>query len=302
MSHSEPTPSALGVIHDIGYRGYDGERLDRRHIRTALFTHSLRGVYGLGRSGKSKIIPFGLAAVMLLPALIIAVVNVALAGQGVLSEPVLPYTRYAMVLSAAITIFVGVQATQAVSLDLRFHTLPLYLSRPLSRDDYVRAKYAALSLGLFILIAVPILIMYTGSLFAEFPVGRETGDAALALAGAMLYALVLAGIALVIASTTTRRGFGIAAIITVLVLSYAIVTGLQGWIGYGAGDPETAGWIGLFSPMTLVDGVQVWAFGVETSAPAAPPDGAGPVFLIVTLAVVAACYAALIQRYRRVRL
>src|SRR5690606_19108105 len=153
-----------------------------------------------------------------------------LAGQGVASQPVLPYTRYAMVLSAAITIFVGVQAPQAVSLDLRFRTLPLYLSRPLGRDDYVQAKYGALSLGLFILMAVPILIMYVGSLFAEFPAGRETGDAALALVGAMLYALVLSGIALVIASATTRRGFGIAAIITVLALSYAIVPALQGWI------------------------------------------------------------------------
>ncbi len=289
MSQSEANSTTAGVIHDIGYRGYDGERLDRRHIRTALFTHSLRGVYGLGRSGRSKVIPFGLAAIMVLPALIIAVVNVALAGQGVASQPVLPYTRYAMVLSAAITIFVGVQAPQAVSLDLRFRTLPLYLSRPLGRDDYVQAKYGALSLGLFILMAVPILIMYVGSLFAEFPAGRETGDAALALVGAMLYALVLSGIALVIASATTRRGFGIAAIITVLALSYAIVTALQGWIG-------------LFSPMTLVDGVQVWAFGVGTSAPAAPPDGAGPVFLVVTIAVIAACYAVLIRRYRKVRL
>jgi ABC-2 type transport system permease protein len=302
MSQSEPKSMALGVIHDIGYRRYDGERLDRRRNRAALFTHSLRGVYGLGRSGKSKIIPFGLAALTLLPALIITVFTVGLAGQGAVSEPVLPYTRYATVLSAAIAIFVAVQAPQAVSLDLRFRTLPLYLSRPLGRDDYVQAKYAALSFGLFLLMAVPILIMYIGSLFAAFPIGRETADAALALVGALLYALVLGGIALVIASATTRRGFGIAAIITVLALSYAIVSALQGWTGYGAGDLETAGWIGLFSPMTLVDGVQVWAFGVETSAPAAPPDGAGPVFLVVTLAVIAACYAALIRRYRRVRL
>lgn len=302
MSQSEPTPSAVGVIHNIGYREYDGERLDRRRIGSALFTHSLRGVYGLGRAGKSKIIPFGLATVMLLPALIIAVVNVALAGQGVASEPVLPYTRYPMALSAAIAIFVAVQATQAVSLDLRFHTLPLYLSRPLARADYVRAKYAALTLGLFLLMAVPILIMYIGSVFAEFPIGRESGDAVLALIGAMLYALVLGGIGLVIASLTARRGFGIAGVIAVLALSYAIVTALQGWVGEMVGDLETAGWIGLFSPMTLVDGVQVWAFGVETSTPAGPPDGAGPVFLVVTLTVIAACYAALIRRYRRVRL
>jgi ABC-2 type transport system permease protein len=302
MSQPEPTPSPAGVIHDIGYRGYDGGRLDRRRIGSALFVHSLRGVYGLGRAGKSKIIPFGLAVVMVLPALIIAVVNVALAGQGAATEPVLQYARYPIVLSAAIAIFVAVQATQAVSLDLRFHTLPLYMSRPLTRADYVRAKYAALTLGLFLLMAVPILIMYVGSLFAEFPIGRETGDVVLALIGAMLYALVLGGIGLVIASLTARRGFGISGVIAVLTLSYAIVTALQGWVSEIVGDLQTAGWIGLFSPMTLVDGVQVWAFGVDPSTPAGPPGGAGPVFLVVTLGMIAACYAALIGRYRRVRL
>lgn len=267
-----------------------------------MFVHSLRGVYGLGRSGKSKIVPFGLAVVMALPALIIAVVNVALGGQGAATEPVLQYPRYPIVLSAALAIFVAVQATQAMSLDLRFHTLALYMSRPLARADYVRAKYAAMALGLFLLMAVPMLTMYAGSLFAEFPIGRETGDVALALIGAGLYALVLGGIGLVIASLTARRGIGIASVIAVLSLSYAIVTALQGWVGEIRGDLDTAGWIGLFSPMTLVDGVQVWAFGVDSSTPAGPPDGAGPVFLIVALGVIAVCYAVLIRRYRGVRL
>ncbi|GAA1739085.1 ABC transporter permease [Isoptericola hypogeus] len=300
MSQSE---SPSGVIHDIGYRGYDGERLTRRGIAYGLYTHTLRGVFGLGRAPRSKVVPFGMFVVMLLPAVVLAVVSVVMAGQGMITEPVLPYTRYAMVTQAAIAIFLAVAAPQAVSLDLRFHTLPLYLSRPLERVDYARAKLAALATAVFLLIAVPLLVMYLGALAARFDAGTQTVDFLQALVGAALFAAILSGIAALIASLTSRRGFGVAAIVTVLALSYAVVSSLQGLVAFDADDPETAGWIGLFSPMTLVDGVQVWAFDVESSAPAGPPtDAAGVAFLVVTLAVITLCYWALSMRYRRVRL
>lgn len=290
-----------GVIHDIGYRGYAGPRLDRRAITSGLFTHTLRGVYGLGRATRSKVVPFGMVAVMLLPAVVLAVISVVGANQLGLTEPVLPYTRFAMVTQAALAIFLAVAAPQAVSLDLRFHTLPLYLSRPLERADYVRAKLGALTAAVFLLLAVPLLVMYVGALAAQFDVGTQTVRFCQALVGAALFAAVLASVAMVIASLTGRRGFGIAGIITVLTLSYAVVSSLQGIVGVAAGDMTAAGWIGLFSPMTLVDGVQVWAFGADPSTPAGPPSGGGVVFLAVAVGVVAVCYAALLLRYRKVK-
>ncbi|CAM3764249.1 ABC transporter permease [Isoptericola cucumis] len=300
---TQPEASPAGVIHNIGYRAYDGERLPRRGVALALYSHTLRGVFGLGRAARSKVVPFGMVAVMLVPAIVLSVVSVVMAGQGMIAEPVLPYTRYAMVTQAAVAIFVAVAAPQAVSLDLRFHTLPLYLSRPLERVDYVRAKLAALATAVFLLLAAPLLVMYLGALAAGFDAGTQTVELLQALAGAVLFAAVLSGIGLVIASLTARRGFGVAAIMTVLALSYAVVTSMQALVGFEAGDMTTAGWIGLFSPMTLVDGVQVWAFGVETSSPAGPPEGvAGAAFPVVTLGVVALTYLALSARYRKVRL
>ncbi len=300
MSASEAPGS--GVIHDIGYRGYDGPRLERRAITLSLLTHTLRGVYGLGRAGKSKVVPFGMVAVMMLPAVVLAVISVVGSSQMGLTEPVMPYTRFAMVTQAALAIFLAVAAPQAVSLDLRFHSLPLYLSRPLERGDYVRAKLGALTAAVFLLLAAPLLVMYLGALAAQFDVGKQTAQFLQALVGAALFAAVLASISLVIASLTGRRGFGIAGIITVLTLSYAVVSSLQAVVGFeGEGNMTAAGWIGLFSPMTMVDSVQVWAFGAEPSTPAGPPSGAGPVFLVATLLVVAACYAALLGRYRTVK-
>ncbi|WP_425955651.1 ABC transporter permease [Xylanimonas sp. McL0601] len=301
MSQSEPAPT--GVIHDIGYRGYGGTRLSRRRIGFGLYTHTLRGIFGLGRAAKSKVVPFGMVIVMLLPAVILAVISVVGASQGGLTEPVLPYTRFAMVTQAAIAIFVAVAAPQAVSLDLRFHTLPLYLSRPLERVDYVRAKLAALATAVFLLIAVPLLVMYLGALAAEFDAGTQTVGFLKGLGGAVMFAVVLACVSLLIASLTSRRGFGIAGIITALVFTYATVTSLEALVASGSANSSSAGWIGLFSPMTLVDGVQVWAFGAEPSSPAGPPsDTAGLVFLVVLLLLVVVCYWALVRRYRKVKI
>ncbi len=298
---STPDTQGPGVIHDIGYRGYTGPRLERRAITFGLFTHTLRGVYGLGRAARSKVVPFGMFAVMMLPAIVLAAVAIVTANPEVTSPP-LPYTRFAMVTQGALAIFLAVAAPQAVSLDLRFHTLPLYLSRPLERSDYVRAKLGALTTAVFLLIAVPMLVIYLGNLAAQLDPGTQTVEFLQALVGAALFAVVLSSVSLLIASFTGRRGFGIAAIITVLTLSYAVVSALQGFVGFAGEDMTTAGWLGLLSPMSLVDGVQVWAFGAEPSTPAGPPsDAAGAAFLVVTILVIAACYALLVRRYRKVK-
>ncbi|CAM5634428.1 hypothetical protein SANTM175S_07593 [Streptomyces antimycoticus] len=71
------TQQRADVIHNIGYRHYDGPRLGRAYARRSLFSQSLRGAYGLGRSAKSKVAPMLLFAVMCMPASIIVAVAIA---------------------------------------------------------------------------------------------------------------------------------------------------------------------------------------------------------------------------------
>jgi ABC-2 type transport system permease protein len=289
-------PAGTGVIHDIGYRHYDGPRLGRGYLVRALFGQSLRGVYGLGRSAKSKVMPILLLVIMCLPALIIAaVVN----GLHLRSVP-LPYSRYAMVLLAVVAIFVAAQSPQLVSRDLRFRLTSLYFSRPLRRRDYVLAKYAAMVCALLVLLVAPLTILYGGAVLARLPVVAETRHYLLAVAGAVLFALVLAGVGLLIAAFTPRRGLGVAAVIAVLLVSYSAVSVVQG-IAADHGRTTLAGYAGLFSPFTLVDGLQVWLLHAERSTPARPPGTTGGlVFLATTGAVVAGSYALLLLRYRKV--
>ena len=285
-----------GVIHDIGYRHYDGRRLGAVEITRALFLESLRGAYGIGRSTRSKIMPILLFGAATLPALIVAVVvNVTKAGE----LPV-TYTEYTLTISAAISLYVAGQAPASVSRDLRFRVVSLYFSRPLSRTNYVRAKYAALTGGVFVLTAVPTLVLYAGALLAQRPFWAQTRGALTALVGAGLLAVVLAGLGLVIAAVTPRRGLGVAAVITVLVMASAVQGFLQA-LGQDQGTRSLQVYSGLVSPFSLVDHVLIWAFNAhrpdELPAPGALD---GLVYVAVLIAFVAACYGLLIMRYRRV--
>jgi ABC-2 type transport system permease protein len=297
---AEPRAAAArpgaGVIHDLGYRHYDGVRLGRAAITRALFVESAKGAYGLGRSTRSKVMPLLLLAAISLPALIIAVVAAVTAADKLPTN----YTAYALHLQLVVMVYVAGQAPAGVSRDLRFRVMSLYLSRPMERIDYVAAKYAALTAATFVLMALPLTILFVGALLAKLPVGEQVPDYLRSLGGAFLTALVLAGIGLVIAAVTPRRGLGVAAIIAVL----AVLAGVQGAV-QGIADHENqdtfAGYAGLFSPFTLVHGVQSSLLGAENELPAGPPGAlGGVVFLAVVVGVVAACFGALLLRYRRV--
>ncbi|MDO0913528.1 ABC transporter permease [Streptomyces sp. DT2A-34] len=292
-------------IHNIGYRTYDGPRLGRSYATRSLYSQSLRGAYGLGRSVKSKVLPMLLFVVMCVPAAIMVAVAVATKAKDL---PV-DYTRYAIIMQAVISLYVASQAPQSVSRDLRFKTVPLYFSRPIETADYVRAKFAALASALFILTAAPLIVLYVGALLAKLDFADQTKGFAQGLVSVALLSLLFAGLGLVIASVTPRRGFGIAAVIAVLTISYGAVSTLQAIadaqsLGDGGGSSGAIAWIGLFSPVTLIDGVQSAFLGASSAFPGAvgPSNGVGVVYVLVTLGLIAASYGLLMRRYRKVGL
>ncbi|NBM17540.1 ABC transporter permease [Streptomyces sp. GC420] len=287
-------------IHNIGYRKYDGPRLGRAHARRSLFSQSLRGAYGLGRSAKSKVLPMLLFGVMCVPAAIIVAVAIALPDA---SDLPIEYTRYAIVTQAVIGLYLASQAPQSVSRDLRFKTVPLYFSRPIERVDYVLSKYAAMASALFILTAVPLVILYVGALLAKFDFSDQTEGFAQGMVSVALLSVLFAGLGLVMAALTPRRGFGVAAVIGVLTISYGAVSTIQA-IAWETGSPGAVAWLGLFSPITLIDGVQSAFLGATSAFPGGegPSTGAGVVYLLVVLGLVAGSYGVLMRRYRKVGL
>lgn len=296
MSASSPPPG--GVIHDLGYRHYDGPRLGSRAVARALFVDSLRGAYGIGRTTRSKVMPLLLLVAASLPPVIIGIII----AYGALDEVPGGYTRYVLTIEAVIGLYVAGQAPASVSRDLRFRVVSLYFSRPLRRIEYVAAKYAALATAAFALMAVPLTLLFAGALLGKLPVEEQVPDFTRSLAGAAVTAVLVSGVALAIAAVTPRRGLGVAAIIAVLV----VLSGVQGAVSVVAeenGAATTAGYAGLISPFTLAHGVQSSLFGAQNDTPAPPPGATGgAVFTVAAVVLVLAVFAALHARYRNVRI
>ncbi|MEW1658355.1 ABC transporter permease subunit [Streptomyces sp. NPDC093707] len=292
---TETTPGGA-YIHNIGYRHYDGPRLGRAYARRSLFSQSLRGAYGIGRSAKSKVLPMLLFGVMCLPAgIMVAVAMFTKAG----SLPI-GYPEYAIYLQAVIGLYLAAQAPQSVSRDLRFKTTPLYFSRPIERVDYVIAKFAAMASALFLLTAAPLVILYVGALLGKLDFLDQTKGFGQGLVSVALLSVLFAGIGLVVSAVTPRRGFGVAAVIAALTIPYGAVSAIQG-IATLRGSDGAVGWLGLFSPITLIDGVQSTFLGGTSSFPngLAPSTGAGFVYVLVSLLVIAGCFGLLMRRYRK---
>lgn len=289
------TAPASGVIHDIGYRHYDGDRRGRGYIRRSLFVDSLRGTYGLGRSGRSKVLPMMLFAAMCLPALAIVAITAVTGADELVGD----YPTYVLNLQIVVLIFVAAQAPVAVSRDLRFSVMSLYCSRPMERVDYVLAKYAAMATALFVLMVAPLTIMYAGALVVGLAFTDQVPGYLTAVAGAGLLSLILSGVGLAIAAFTPRRGLAVAAIITVLLVM-AAVQGAGQELAISEGYDQIAPYLGLLSPFPLVLGIQSVLFGAASPLPTPPGATGALVFYAAAALTIVVPFLVLALRYRSV--
>ncbi|GAA2627115.1 ABC transporter permease [Dactylosporangium fulvum] len=288
--------SQTSVIHDIGYQRYRGPRLGRWYANRSLYEHSLRTAFGIGRGAKAKIFPW------LVIGIVLGVAVVEIAVRSISGQPLITYRGFASGLSFPIMLFLAIVAPELVSRDLRDRTLPLYFSRPLARTDYALAKYAALATAVLLLLGVPQLLIYIGAIFTRTDgfsgAMDELGDMGPGLAGALIRALVLAAIALVVASTTGRRAFAAAFIVGVFVITTPVV-GILVVLGEALGNSTLSELAFIANPMTLLNGFEQWLFGADGNN-RMPIGDFGPVYGLGAVALLALAITLLLARYRKV--
>ncbi|HET6295719.1 MAG TPA: ABC transporter permease [Kribbella sp.] len=290
---SEPTRS--GVIHDIGYRHYDGPRLGRFAITRALTISSLRHAYGLGRTGKSKVMPILLLAVMVVPVVILVGVENAMK----LEDPPIVPVNYIGYLQPVIGLYLASQAPQLFSRDLRYRSIVLYLARPPRSTDYVLAKLTALTAALMVLIGMPLVILYAGALLAKYDFVDMSKEFLTALATALLVSVLLAVIGGLIAATTPRRGFAVAAIIATLTVSFTAVITTTAILDpdvtmQGAAERYTQ----IASPFSLAQTLS--RFVLRDRSDWMPTTQQGLVFAAAYILLVAVCVWGVNSRYAKV--
>jgi ABC-2 type transport system permease protein len=321
-----PAGAGPGVIHDIGYRRYTGRRLGRAQIIRALYWHSLRSAYGLGRGAKAKIVPVLAFVIMCLP----AIVNAVAVARG--NPRLVPYDTYANQLRVVVMIiFIAAQAPELVSRDLRSHVLPLYFCRPLRRLDYPLAKLAAFIAACLALVEIPLVLLYLGTVaqvHSGSAVWTQTRALIPGLLVGLMWAVLLAAIGLALASLSGRRAYATGSIAIYFFLTWILsgiliavternvvrtVTikpppGVSGSPGAPPGPfqghiitqvPTTATHLsGLVSPFTTLDGVRQW-LGGTSPGPVPGVGGYGALYGAMLLVLLAASLGGLAARYRK---
>lgn len=290
-----PSPRPASVIHDLGYRGYDGPRLGSAAIARALYVTGLRHAYGLGRTGRSKVLPFALLGFSLVPAAVMVGV-VAMIG----AELPVGYAAYPNdVAQLFISIYAAAQAPVLFSRDLQHGSIVLYLARPLSSAMYASVRLASLTTAIAIFTLAPVLVLYIGSLLARKDVAEQSaafGQAALAI---LLLSAMIAAITGVISSLSTRRGLAVVASIAVLVVGAGFVAAVQA-LALDRGSDLVAQLAALASPYTIYTSI---AHLLDDSVVVAiAPSGVlgGLVFIAVALAIPALGLLLLMRRFATV--
>lgn len=300
-----PDDTTGGSIYDLGYRGYEGPRLGRRAALMALFTHSIRTAYGLGRGARSKAMPVGLTVLAILPSLL-ALGILALISQfgeaGEAMEAISPvrYETLFPFIATLVFLFCASQAPELFGRDQRSGILPLYFSRAVSRLDYASARTLGLLASLMILVWSPYLLLMLGRILVapllSDGLAKELPSLPVAFGVGVVVVGVVGTISAAIAALTPRRAYATVAIIAVFLVPnigasmlVELDTGLLGQIAV------------LLSPADVLDGVNAALFDARADNPAVrDADLADWAYVGAAAAWIMVSVGLLVQHYRRV--
>jgi ABC-2 type transport system permease protein len=290
-----------GSIYDIGYRGYDGPRLGRRHAATTLFVGGLRATFGLGRPGRAKIVPAFCLALPVIAAVVIVALDAFASRFGISDIGVIPgHPDMASSTGVFATILVAVQAPELLGRDVRYRVLSLYFSRALLREDYALAKLAALSAAVTVLALLPHVILTIGALLLTTDVlgalGREAAEWPAILGSTVLTAVATAGVALAVAAFIARRAYA-----TVAIFGVFVVPGIIAAVLISLELGTASRYLVLLDLGTVLDAANAWFFGVVPTAGVwAMTDLPVWLGLVTAIVVAVASGAILVQRYRTI--
>lgn len=287
---------ATGSIYDLGYQRYHGIRLGRRHAIWALYLHSLKNVFGIGRSFWAKASAFGILALALIP----AVVQLGIASIAPADLEVVAPEDYYEIIQPLLAVFCAIVAPELGGRDQRTNTLSLYFSRALLRDDYALAKFGALVTGMLSITVIPQLLMFIGNASAaDKPFDYLTDywqDIPAILASASLLSCLVAAIGMAIASQTPRRAYSTVGILAAFILVSAIAASI-----FEAADNDTGRLVLLLSPFHTAVGFTLWIFNAspDTEDQFARADLPGIAYATSAVSFTLIALGLLLQRYRR---
>jgi ABC-2 type transport system permease protein len=309
MAMTRPSEQAAASIHDLGYRKYEGARLGRRQAITTLYIQTLRGAFGLGRHHTSKIIPFALAAITLIPAVvylgIAALISDATRGFEIADFEIVRASEYYGFVQWPLALFVAAVAPEAVGRDQRDRTLSLYFSRALLREDYVFAKVLSVATAVLIIALVPQMLLFIGNALVDEDaagyLGENWKEVASIIGSGALLALFMASVGLSIGCMTSRWPLASGAII-----AYFAITLVMGSIIAETFSDGPTRYSLLVSGFHVIRGSTLWFFGETPSGGTNDDMDLGGlhtgVYVLAAIVMIGLALLALRRRYERIPL
>ncbi|MDJ0923036.1 MAG: hypothetical protein QNJ77_00630 [Acidimicrobiia bacterium] len=152
-----------GVVYDLGYKPYEGQRLGRSGAIKAMLKDGLRRTFGIRRKARRKIYPWGLVVLAFLPAIVFVGLAFALSSFAPDAEsPFGGHAQYISLVGTVIILFVASAAPNLLIPDREEGVLSVYSSRPMTAWDYIWGRVGALALVASAFFLLPNLLMYVG--------------------------------------------------------------------------------------------------------------------------------------------
>jgi ABC-2 type transport system permease protein len=289
---------AEGAVFDLGYRTFEGERRGRSWVMRAVFRDGLRRVLGLRRRTRRKVLPVMLITTAVMPALFFVGMSV-IAGQFDASVEFFGHAQYFGLTGTIALIFTALAAGELLVPDRSGGVLAVYASRPLTSDDYLVGRGAALAALVFSFMYLPHLVLFLGRAWVSEAGFLSTVSGNLdtlwqTAAASAVYLLAFAPPALVIAAYSKRSAISAGIVLGAFTVSNPIAEALANQEG-----------LRFFSLLALPQHpgfVKDWIMGVDTNQWVPGTAGFGPVVsLAVIVGIALVSVAALVIRYRRVR-
>lgn len=217
----------MTVIHDQGYRAYEGERAGIGWSMWSLGIDSARRAFGLKRPAKHKVLPVLVLVIAFLPCVIF--VGIAVFASAFGAEDALGYGEYYGFIWPAIVLFSALVAPDVLSTDRRTGMLALYLASPLDRTTYIVSKVLSVFVILLVITLLPLVVLllgYTLTGFGPDGLGGFLKVLGRILAAGLLGSLFFTGISMAISSFTKRRGIASIAIAGVMLIPTILVNTL----------------------------------------------------------------------------
>lgn len=223
-------------ILDRGYRRFDGERSGVGGAMRSVVWHTIRGMLGLGRKFRFKIVPILIILVGFLPAVGFAAAFIIVrivAGVDEFADAIRPeYWELFANSYQSIVLFAALMAPDAIVRDRRDGMVSLYLTTPLTRPTYLISKFIAVVGVLVIIVIVPTVLYLVAVTFVGLGpdgFGEWLVDFVGILIAGFLACVVYGAISMAASSLTDRRSFASAIVVVVFfgsLTTVGIMTGL----------------------------------------------------------------------------